>query len=149
MFEKNQFPVLKYLVKWTHPCSKKVKCDHYIAEKPTSHFTPILRQLHLLPIQRWICHKILSATVYQSVTENTPLYHSDLLLQWICYNKYLWIIKVTFGGIVYFWKLLKGTTFCLVFLAFIIPPVMKLAWGTSYPGITVSICPHVWILYRR
>ena len=44
----------------------------------TDHITPILRQLHWLPIQKWICHKILSAT-YQSVHDNTPLYLSDLL----------------------------------------------------------------------
>ena len=42
------------------------------------HITPILRQLHWLPIQKRICHKIISAT-YQSVHDNTPLYLSDLL----------------------------------------------------------------------
>ena len=37
----------------------------------TDHITPILRQLHWLPIQKRICHKILSAT-YRSVHDNTP-----------------------------------------------------------------------------
>ena len=46
--------------------------------KKTDHITPILRQLHWLPIQERICHKILSAT-YRSVHDNTPLYLSDLL----------------------------------------------------------------------
>ena len=46
--------------------------------KKTDHITPILRQLHWLPIQKWIRHKILSAT-YRSVHDNTPLYFSDLL----------------------------------------------------------------------
>ena len=44
----------------------------------TDHITPILRQLHWLPIQKRICHKILSAT-YRSVHDNTPVYLSDLL----------------------------------------------------------------------
>ena len=39
--------------------------------KKTDHITPILRQLHWLPIQKWICHKILSAT-YWSVHDITP-----------------------------------------------------------------------------
>ena len=39
---------------------------------------PILRQLHWLPIQKRIRHKILSAT-YRSVHDNTPFYLSDLL----------------------------------------------------------------------
>ena len=46
--------------------------------KKTDHITPILRQLHWLPIQKRICHKIISAT-YRSVHDNTPLYLSDLL----------------------------------------------------------------------
>ena len=46
--------------------------------KKTDHITPILRQLHWLPIQKRIRHKILSAT-YRSVHDNTPLYLSDLL----------------------------------------------------------------------
>ena len=46
--------------------------------KIIDHITPILRQLHWLPIQKRICHKILSAT-YWSVHDNTPLYLSDLL----------------------------------------------------------------------
>ena len=46
-------------------------------KKHTDHITPILRQLHWLPIQKRICHKILSAT-YLSVRDNTPLYLSDL-----------------------------------------------------------------------
>ena len=46
--------------------------------KKTDHITPILRQLHWLPIQKRIRHKILSAT-YWSVHDNTPLYLSDLL----------------------------------------------------------------------
>ena len=46
--------------------------------KIPDHITPILRQLHWLPIQKRICHKILSAT-YQSVHDNTPLSLSDLL----------------------------------------------------------------------
>ena len=46
--------------------------------KKTDHITPILRQLHWLPIQKLIHHKILSAT-YRSVHDNTPLYLSDLL----------------------------------------------------------------------
>ncbi len=46
--------------------------------KKTDHIIPILRQLHWLPIQKRICHKILSAT-YRSVHDNTPLYLSDLL----------------------------------------------------------------------
>ena len=46
--------------------------------KKTDHITPILRQLHWLPIQNRIRHKILSAT-YLSVHDNTPLYLSDLL----------------------------------------------------------------------
>ena len=37
----------------------------------TEHATPILRQLHWFPVQKRICHKILSAT-YRSVQENTP-----------------------------------------------------------------------------
>ena len=45
--------------------------------KKTDHITPILRQLHWLPIQKRICHKIISAT-YRSVHDNTPLYLSDL-----------------------------------------------------------------------
>ena len=48
------------------------------AKKKTDHITPILRQLHWLPIQKRIRHKILSAT-YRSVHDNTPLYLSDLL----------------------------------------------------------------------
>jgi len=40
--------------------------------KKTDHITPILRQLHWLPIQKRICHKIISAT-YRSV------YLSDFL----------------------------------------------------------------------
>ena len=47
-------------------------------KKTTDHITPILRQLHWFPIQKRICHKILSAT-YRSVPDNTPLYLSDLL----------------------------------------------------------------------
>ena len=47
-------------------------------QKKTDHITPILRQLHWLPIQKRICHKIISAT-YRSVHDNTPLYLSDLL----------------------------------------------------------------------
>ena len=43
--------------------------------KIPDHITPILRQLHWLPTQKRICHKILSDT-YRSV-HNTPL--SDLL----------------------------------------------------------------------
>ena len=43
--------------------------------KKTDHITPILRQLHWLPIQKRIRHKILSAT-YWSVHDNTPLYLS-------------------------------------------------------------------------
>ena len=39
--------------------------------KKTDQTTPILRQLHWLPIQKWICHKILSATS-RSVHDNTP-----------------------------------------------------------------------------
>ena len=46
--------------------------------KKTDHITPILRQLHWLPIHKRIRHKILSAT-YRSVHDNTPLYLSDLL----------------------------------------------------------------------
>ena len=46
--------------------------------KKKDHITPILRQLHWLPIQKRIRHKILSAT-YRSVHDNTPLYISDLL----------------------------------------------------------------------
>ena len=46
--------------------------------KKTDHITPILRQLHWLPIQKRIHHKILAAT-YRSVHDNTPLYLSDLL----------------------------------------------------------------------
>ena len=46
--------------------------------KKTDHITPILRQLHWLPIQKRIRHKILSGT-YRSVHDNTPLYLSDLL----------------------------------------------------------------------
>ena len=42
------------------------------------HATPIFRQLHWLPVQKRICHKIISAT-YRSVQEDTPLYLSDLL----------------------------------------------------------------------
>ena len=38
----------------------------------------ILRQLDWFPVQKRICHKILSAT-YRSVHDNTPLYLSDLL----------------------------------------------------------------------
>ena len=52
--------------------------------KKTDHITPILRQLHWLPIQKRIRHKILSAT-YRSVHDNTPLLafsdqHLDLSL---------------------------------------------------------------------
>ena len=47
-------------------------------KKKKDHITPILRQLHWLPIQKRICHKIISAT-YRSVHDNTPLYLSDLL----------------------------------------------------------------------
>ena len=39
--------------------------------KKTDHITPILRQLHWLPIQKRIRHKIISAT-YRSVHDNTP-----------------------------------------------------------------------------
>ena len=46
--------------------------------RKTDHITPILRQLHWLPIQKRIRHKILSAT-YRSVHDNTPLNLSDLL----------------------------------------------------------------------
>ena len=46
--------------------------------KKTDHITPILRQLHWLPIRKRIRHKILSAT-YRSDHDNTPLYLSDLL----------------------------------------------------------------------
>ena len=53
-----------------------MKCNNN--NKKTDHITPILRQLHWLPIQKRICHKIISAT-YQSVHDNTPLYLSDLL----------------------------------------------------------------------
>ena len=44
-----------------------MKCNN----KKTDHITPILRQLHWLPIQKRIRHKILSAT-YRSVHDNTP-----------------------------------------------------------------------------
>ena len=44
----------------------------------TDHITPILRQLHWLPIQKRTCHQILSPT-YRSVHDNTPLYFSDPL----------------------------------------------------------------------
>ena len=47
-------------------------------KKKKGHITPILKQLHWLPIQKQICHKILSATC-RSVNDNTPLYLSDLL----------------------------------------------------------------------
>ena len=47
-------------------------------QKNPDHITPILRQLHWLPIQKRIRHKILSAT-YRSVHDNTLLYLSDLL----------------------------------------------------------------------
>ena len=47
-------------------------------QKNPDHITPILRQLHWLPIQKRIRHKIISAT-YRSVHNNTPLYLSDLL----------------------------------------------------------------------
>ena len=40
-------------------------------QQKTDHITPILRQLHWLPIQKRICHKILSAT-YRSVHDNPP-----------------------------------------------------------------------------
>ena len=43
--------------------------------KKTDHITPILRQLHWLPIQKRIRHKILSAT-YRSVHDNTFLIFS-------------------------------------------------------------------------
>ena len=46
--------------------------------KNPDHITPILRQLHWLPIQKRICHKIISAT-YGLVHDNNPLYLSDLL----------------------------------------------------------------------
>ena len=46
--------------------------------RKTDHITLILRQLHWLPIQKWICHKIISAT-YRSVHDNTAPYLSDLL----------------------------------------------------------------------
>ena len=46
--------------------------------KKRDHITPTLRQLHWLPIQKRIRHKIISAT-YRSVHDNTPLYISDLL----------------------------------------------------------------------
>ena len=46
-------------------------------QKNPDHITPILRQLHWLPIQKRLLHKILSAT-YRSVHDNTPLYLSDL-----------------------------------------------------------------------
>ena len=51
-----------------------MKCKKQKQNKQkTDHITPILRQLHWLPIQKQICHKNLSAT-YRSV----PLYLSDL-----------------------------------------------------------------------
>ena len=46
-----------------------MKCNNN--NKKTDHITPILRQLHWLPIQKRICHKIISAT-YRSVHDNTP-----------------------------------------------------------------------------
>ena len=36
--------------------------------KITDHITPILRQLHWLPIQKRICHKIISATYQFMIT---------------------------------------------------------------------------------
>ena len=56
----------------------KCKNNKTTTTTTTDHITPILRQLHWLPIQKRICHKILSAT-YRSVHDNTPLYLSDLL----------------------------------------------------------------------
>ena len=46
--------------------------------RKTDHIAPILRQLHWLPIQNRICHKIISAT-YLSVHDNTAPYLSDIL----------------------------------------------------------------------
>ena len=46
--------------------------------RKTDHITHILRQLHWLPIQNRICHKIISAT-YRSVHDNTSPYRSNLL----------------------------------------------------------------------
>ena len=59
-------------------CKNKRKQQQQQQQQKTDHITPILRQLHWLPIQKRICHKILSAT-YRSVHDNTPLYLSDLL----------------------------------------------------------------------
>ena len=51
---------------------------YYSLKINKNNITPILRQLHWFPIQKRICHKIISAT-YRSVHYNTPLYLSDLL----------------------------------------------------------------------
>ena len=66
---------------------KQIKCLHAMQNDAartvtkcgkTDHDTPILTQLHWLPIQKRICHKILPVT-YRSVQKNTPLSLSDLL----------------------------------------------------------------------
>ena len=69
---------IKRLQAVQNQCRCCKNCHEMQKTTTTDHITPILRQLHWLPIQKRIRHKIISAT-YRSVHDNTPLYLSDLL----------------------------------------------------------------------
>ena len=53
----------------------------------TDHITPILRQLHWLPVHDHIHHKVLSAT-YLLVYGNAPLYLSEVLRIYTLYRRF-------------------------------------------------------------